>query len=98
MDKGGRCQHVVFSPDCEGRNHIASWGCEEGESFSDPARLKAHILSFYKNLLGVPEKEIGFLGPWSDSEQVTEEENHSLIAPFSEEEVYQAITHSTWGR
>lgn len=55
--------------------------------------IHSHILSYYKDLLGTPGATFAQLGThfWDDAEKVSVDENISLTAPFSEQEIYQAV-------
>ena len=58
--------------------------------------IHSHILSYYKDLLGTPGATFAQLGThfWDDAEKVSVDENLSLTAPFSEQEIYQAVFQS----
>lgn len=57
------------------------------------ANLKAYITQFYKDLFGAPEENSFALDESrkDDIFQVTQVENDSLAAPFTEKEVWDAI-------
>jgi hypothetical protein len=74
------------------KKHIFSLDQEEGKIEGNEA-IKNYITEFYKKLFGPPDAStLSFdANRIDDIPQVTEAENDHLIAPFSEEEVREAI-------
>jgi hypothetical protein len=66
---------------------------EEGTIVGDE-NLKTYITEYYKQLLGAPEHNSFSLMEERvmDIPQLSQDENTLLIAPFTEEEVFEAIS------
>jgi hypothetical protein len=66
---------------------------DEGTIVGDE-NLKTYITEFYKKLFGEPEPNSFSLMEErvTDIPQLTQQENDLLIAPFTEEEVFEAIS------
>lgn len=66
---------------------------KDEQEISDPGELKAHIYEYYKNLFGSEQPPRVFLkeGIWGDRGRINEEENERLTAPFSLEEIENAM-------
>lgn len=65
----------------------------EGQISNNIPEISNHISQYYKEIFGVPGIKYASLDQhfWADNELVTQEENSSLIQPFSEEEIKVAV-------
>jgi hypothetical protein len=67
--------------------------CDNNSVIEGDENLLEHATKYYKELFGPGVGNVFQMDPglWKDGEKVTDEDNHTLTQPFSEEEVKQAL-------
>jgi mannosylglycoprotein endo-beta-mannosidase len=91
-DNNTKYFHLIANGKYRKKKHF-SWNKMKELYIVGDENLKTYITEFYKKLFGDPEHYSSLIEERvTDIPQLMQEENDLLIAPFAEEEVFEAIS------